>query len=1353
MPERVQCRLKENNMKSNIRGQYNLVNLEEIDGVIFDMDGVVTDTAHVHATAWKKLFDECLEERARRLGEAFLPFDEEYDYQRYVDGKPRQDGVRAFLASRGIKIPQGDISDGPEAETAYGLGNRKNRYFLEALEKIGARAYESTIRLIEELKSRGLRVAVISSSRNAERILKAAGVRELFEVKIDGEDMAKFGLRGKPEPDIFIEAARLLGIAPARAAIVEDAIAGVEAGRKGGFRYVIGVDRSRNGKGLAEWGANLVVRDLAEITFERSDVEVPVRNMTDLPSAWNSKEDIFQQVWKGTFALFLDYDGTLTPIVEDPDQALLPSRMKSVLRRLADRGTVAILSGRDLNDVKSKIGLDNVIYAGSHGFDVSGPGAQHFAEMGHRFLPALDWAEAQLKPVIDGIPGARLERKRYAIALHFRQVKEDSAIEELEGAVQSVVEGEPQLRYRGGKKILEIIPNVDWDKGKALLGLLNTLFLDGADIAPLFVGDDITDEDAFKAVRRRGVGVVVGTDSRPSAARYVLESPEEVLAFLDYLAGLAEGKTTIGIWSLTYEDYDPNQEKLREALCTLGNGHFATRGAAPEAQAGEQNYPGTYVAGCYNRLATHIAGRTIENESLVNAPNWLSFLFRLEGCEWFNLHEIEILEYRQELNLHKGILTRAIRFKDKLQRHTRIVQRRIVSIRNPHLACLETTIVPEDWSGSVDICSALDGRVANTGVARYRQLDSDHLSPVYSRPEGEDSILLQVETNQSKIRISEAARTRVMQNGAPVQVQFQVVQEPRYISQEFTLHLQEKQPVTVEKMVALFTSRDLAISESGLAALNATQRAPAFDKLLEQHVLGWDHLWHRCGLTLEDNERSSLILNLHVFHLLQTVSVHTIDLDAGVPARGLHGEAYRGHIFWDEVFILPFLNFSIPDITRSLLQYRYRRLNEARRAASEAGYAGAMYPWQSGSDGREESQVLHLNPMSGRWLPDHTYLQRHINSVIAYNIWNYYQVTNDIDYLSFYGAEMIIEIARFWASIAHYDRARDRYEIHGVMGPDEYHDGYPGKEEPGINNNAYTNVMAVWVLCRALDILDLLPEDRKQSLHDNLNLRMEEIEKWDDISRKMLVPFHDGNIVSQFEGYENLEEFDWEGYRDKYGRIERLDRILEAEEDTPNRYKVSKQADLLMLFYLFSPGELIELFYRLGYDFDTGMIHTNIEYYLKRTSHGSTLSRVVHSWVLSRSQRELSWLLFKDALESDVSDVQGGTTPEGIHLGAMAGSVDVIQRCYTGIVTRSGVLWFDPYLPEELKSLSLYVRYHQQWIEVKITQDSLSLSATRRGGLVTPVQVGFRDQIRELRPGDSLEFELRPSPAGVRTKP
>lgn len=783
-------------------------------------------------------------------------------------------------------------------------------------------------------------------------------------------------------------------------------------------------------------------------------------------------------------------------------------------------------------------------------------------------------------------------------------------------------------------------------------------------------------------------------------------------------------------WILRYNSFEAEQEDLREALCTLGNGYVCTRGAAPEAVADAVHYPGTYLAGGYNRLETEIAGRTIENEDLVNFPNWLPLSFRIEEGDWFDLRAVEILSFRQELDLKAGLLRRRVRFRDARQRVTRLEQRRLVHMRHRHLAALETILTAENWSGRVVFRSGLDGRVTNGNVERYQDLNNRHLELLQSSQLDPETLFLKVRTCQSRLEMAQAARTRVyLDERLQKASERELIREAAAIAETFALRLREGEALRVEKVVAVFTSRDEAIAECGIEAHMALLRAPCFEQLQEQHSLAWTHLWRSFGFDLEgtnSTDRVPLILRLHLFHLLQTVSLHTIELDVGVPSRGWHGEAYRGHVFWDELFVFPLLNLRSPEITRTLLKYRYRRLDEARAAAREAGYHGAMYPWQSGSNGREESQEVHLNPKSGNWIPDHSRLQRHVNAAIAWNVWQYYQVTGDAEFLSFYGAEMILEIARFWASLVDWNTELDRYEILGVMGPDEYHDSYPDADRPGLNNNAYTNVMAVWTLICATKLLEMLTEARRSELCESLDLGDDEIELWDKISRKMRLVFHQDGIISQFEGYEELKEFDWQTYRAEHGRVMRLDRILEAEGDTPNRYKCSKQADLLMLFYLFSSEELAEIFERLGYPFSYETIPDNIAYYIERTSHGSTLSQVVHSWVLSRSDREGSWQLFKEALQADIDDIQGGTTPEGIHLGAMAGTVDLLQRGYGGIETRGDVLRLNPCLPRELGRLCMRLRYRGQSLALEITPDRLSVTCLQCG--LEPVKINFRGE-------------------------
>jgi trehalose/maltose hydrolase-like predicted phosphorylase len=530
-----------------------------------------------------------------------------------------------------------------------------------------------------------------------------------------------------------------------------------------------------------------------------------------------------------------------------------------------------------------------------------------------------------------------------------------------------------------------------------------------------------------------------------------------------------------------------------------------------------------------------------------------------------------------------------------------------------------------------------------------------------------------------------------------------------YIHQVLTFEVEERVPVRVEKMVAFYCSRDHAINEPLDNAINAVDRYEPFAETFERHARAWDELWSVCDMRIPKDDRVQLLIRLHISHVLQVCSPHTADLDAGVPARGLNGEAYRGHVFWDELYIYPFLNYRLPEITRELLMYRYRRLDKARAAAKEAGYRGAMYPWQSGSDGKEETQIVHLNPRSGQWDRDLSHNQRHVNAAIFFNIWRYYQTTGDFEFLLGHGAEMMLEIVRFWSSMASFNPDRKRYEIHGVMGPDEFHEKYPGSQEEGLRNNAYTNVMVGWM--------------------------------WKDMSHRMFVPFHGDGIISQFEGYEELEELDWEAYRTKYGNIQRLDRILRAEGDTPDRYKLSKQADALMLFFLFSEKELRRLFERLGYEYASDTASKNVAYYEPRTTHGSTLSFVVHAAILADLDPERAWEMFMTALESDVGDIQGGTTQEGIHMGVMAGTLDLIQRGYVGAEIRDSILYFSPKPNDRLDGLSLPMRFRETSVEVTLKEGRLAV-ATQTDGFNRAIKVGIGDEVREIKDEERYTFSL-----------
>uniref|UniRef100_UPI00135AC422 HAD-IA family hydrolase n=1 Tax=Geminicoccus flavidas TaxID=2506407 RepID=UPI00135AC422 len=450
------------------------------------------------------------------------------DYCRHVDGRPRDDGIRAFLESRGYRLAEGSADDGPDQDTVQGLGRRKNALFTELLKRDGVEAYPHAAELLHRLRAAGIRTAVVSASKNCAAVLQAAGIAELFDVRVDGLTREAMRLRGKPTPDTFLEAARQLGCDPARVMVVEDALAGVEAGQAGGFGLIVGVNRNGDPQALKAHGADVVISDLAQIR------------------------------------------------VRETGHAHGPTQAPTLPR-----------------------------------------------------IPAIPW----------GTP-----------------VPCDGLLDEIEA----------------------------------------------------------------------------------------------------------------GPWILSYESFDPAVEGRREALFALGNGYVGTRGAAAESVADGVHYPGTYLAGGYNRQVSGISGRPVEHEDLVNWPNWLPITVRpANGAPgWLDTKGgTEIVQYRQELDLRRGLYRRIVRFRDSRGRVTRLEERRFVHMREKHLAGIQVRVVAENWSGLVTVCSALDGRVTNAGVLRYRPFDGRHIEVLDAAASAADVIVLEAQTRQSRIRMVQAARTRLYRHG------------------------------------------------------------------------------------------------------------------------------------------------------------------------------------------------------------------------------------------------------------------------------------------------------------------------------------------------------------------------------------------------------------------------------------------------------------------------------------------------------------------------------------------------------------------------------------------------------------
>jgi len=503
---------------------------EEIDAAIFNLDGVVTQIAKLQASAWKRLFDAYLRERSSQQGEDYRYFDSALDYRRYIDGRPRYQAIKHFLLARHIDLPKGEPDDSPERDTICGLGNRKNLIFDQIVEEKGIRVYGCTIALIHRLRKAGIKTAVVSASKHCDLVLERAEITDLFDTRIDGMEAERLDLDSKPDPDLFWEAVRRLGVAPARTVVFEDTVVGITAGKRGRFALVIGVDHGGWDRKMRQHGADLVVRDLCRVDVEGTDIDrrSSPRPLTDV--AWISKQLAGKRP-----ALFLDYGGTLASIRDRPEDARLSEDMRLILRSVARVAQVVVVSGRDLDEVSALVGLQEITYAGSHGLEIRGPGLRLELPEGIDASDDLDRATVDLTAALKTIPGVRLTRKRFSIVVHYgRPAGGDPDL--VESTVKRVQAHFPHLHLTGGKAVIELLPDIDWDKGRAVRWLLSELGLEGPEVLPIYVGDDVTDEDAFRSVRGRGLGILVSERPQPSAALYRVRDTDHVAELLRHLA-------------------------------------------------------------------------------------------------------------------------------------------------------------------------------------------------------------------------------------------------------------------------------------------------------------------------------------------------------------------------------------------------------------------------------------------------------------------------------------------------------------------------------------------------------------------------------------------------------------------------------------------------------------------------------------------------------------------------------------------------------------------------------------------------------------------------------------------------
>lgn len=484
--------------------------------IIFDLDGVLTETQKLHEKAWREMFN------------AFLPEPlSGDDYRRYLDGKPREVGIRSMLSARNIQL--GD-------EEIHALGKEKNKLYIEALKKEGPHLIDESFSFVVRMFAKKLPMAVVSSSRNCRMIMEETNLIQFIPVLVTPEEADIKNLRGKPDPDYFLEACRLLKVAPSESIMVEDAISGIEAGKKAGFGKVVGIKIRNDPQGLNELksaGADEVVSSLWSVSG--------MDDYLKLDDAGKNFSKILQR--NQNHFLFLDFDGTISEIVKDPAQAKPLEGVVKLISELADMMPVCIITGRDTEVIRNLIDLPHIHYAACHGFEISGPAGLHYELAEARaIIPEFDKAQSSLTKKLGEFKGIVIERKKFGLAFHYRMITSPDIRNKLISEVSDYCGKHGFFKVRPGEEVIEILPNLNWHKGKALLKLYEVLKLSKTKFPPLYFGDGKTDEDAFREMINWGTSILISDHDRPSLAHYKIANPADTKVILEKIKASMEKK-------------------------------------------------------------------------------------------------------------------------------------------------------------------------------------------------------------------------------------------------------------------------------------------------------------------------------------------------------------------------------------------------------------------------------------------------------------------------------------------------------------------------------------------------------------------------------------------------------------------------------------------------------------------------------------------------------------------------------------------------------------------------------------------------------------------------------------------
>ncbi len=727
-------------------------------------------------------------------------------------------------------------------------------------------------------------------------------------------------------------------------------------------------------------------------------------------------------------------------------------------------------------------------------------------------------------------------------------------------------------------------------------------------------------------------------------------------------------------WTITETDFDPEQLHHKETVFTIGNGYLGVRGSFEEGYS--RALAATFIHGVYNDVP-------VVYTELANCPDWLPLVIRVDG-DSFRLDSGTVLSYERQLDLRSGVLSRKVRWRSPNGKTLDLNFERFASQADENVVALRCQLTPVDFDGVIQIQGSINGYPENQGFNHWELLaqgDSRFSSRV-----GERGIWLHVRTRNSRIELGMAAVLKL--SGVEAALEFTSI--PGYPTLEATFSATAGQTVTLEKLVTVFTSRD--VKAPAQAAKDKLAQLPTYGALLDAHQQVWAEVWDKSDITIEGDTKAQLAVRYNLFQLLIAAPRH--DDKVSIPAKTLSGFGYRGHVFWDtEIFILPFFTFTQPAIARNLLSYRYHTLNGARRKAVHYGYKGAMFAWESADTGDEVTPrwALPNDPYADDvriWVRDR---EIHISADIVYAVWYYWLATCDAEWLRDYGAEIILETAIFWMSRVEWDNREERYEIRNVIGADEYHEY--------VSNNAFTNRLVQWHLEKALVVYDWLHENypqRAAQLEQQLQLTPKQRSRWQDIVNNLWIPYDPATgLIEQYEGFFNLEDINLADYEP---RTKSMQAILGI--DGADKRQVLKQPDVLMLLYLMREAQ--------EFPYNEATLKQNWDYYAPRTdiTYGSSLGPAIHAILASDLDKtEEAYQYFTQAALVDLEDTRGNAA-DGIH-GASAGGIwQAVVFGFGGFqITQSGPV-ANPHLPPGWTRLKFKIHWRDRWHEFDLSPDA-----------------------------------------------